>query len=86
VFNEKVGGSSEIAGSPAQGVRTGEVKSGLPTQAVLYTSMGEIHLELYPNDCPKTVENFVGLACKAYYEGCIFHRVIRAFMIQTGDP
>lgn len=48
--------------------------------------MGEIHFELYPNECPKTVENFVGLAKKGYYEGCIFHRVIRAFMLQTGDP
>ena len=48
--------------------------------------MGDIHLELYPKECPKTVENFCVHARKGYYNGHIFHRVIRQFMIQTGDP
>jgi peptidylprolyl isomerase domain and WD repeat-containing protein 1 len=48
--------------------------------------MGEIHVELYPTDCPKTVENFITHAKKGYYDNVIFHRVIRSFMIQTGDP
>ncbi|TNV83648.1 hypothetical protein FGO68_gene5279 [Halteria grandinella] len=85
VFNEKaaVEGSSDIVG---KSIAKSAPAKGLPTQAIMYTSMGEVHFELFPNDCPKTVENFVGLAKKGYYEGCIFHRVIRTFMIQTGDP
>ena len=48
--------------------------------------MGEIHLELCPNECPKTVENFITHAKNGYYNNLIFHRVIKSFMIQTGDP
>ena len=55
-------------------------------QAILHTSAGAIELELYPNEAPKTVENFVKLARDGFYEGVIFHRVIPDFMIQGGDP
>ena len=55
-------------------------------QAILHTSEGAIELELYPNEAPKTVENFVKLARDGFYEGVIFHRVIPDFMIQGGDP
>ena len=55
-------------------------------QAVLHTSEGAIELELYPNEAPKTVENFRKLAREGFYEGVIFHRVIPDFMIQGGDP
>ena len=48
--------------------------------------MGEIYLELFPQDCPKTVENFVTHCRKGFYDSHIFHRVIKGFMIQTGDP
>lgn len=48
--------------------------------------MGEMHVQLYPNECPKTVENFVTHSKNGYYNNVIFHRVIRSFMIQTGDP
>lgn len=55
-------------------------------QAVLDTSMGQITIEFYPEDAPKAVENFLGLAKKGNYNGVIFHRVIKDFMIQGGDP
>ena len=54
--------------------------------AEIETSMGTITIELYPDDPPKTVENFVKLAKKGFYDGLIFHRVIPQFMLQTGDP
>ena len=55
-------------------------------QILLSTTHGDITLELFPAAAPKTVENFVGLTEKGYYDGIIFHRVIRDFMIQGGDP
>lgn len=54
--------------------------------AVLTTSMGEIRLRLFPDAAPKAVENFKGLIQKGYYNGLTFHRVIKDFMIQGGDP
>lgn len=54
--------------------------------AIMKTSMGTIELELFPNEAPKTVKNFVGLSLKGFYDGVIFHRVIKDFMIQGGDP
>jgi len=56
------------------------------TVAVIKTNMGTIEIELFAKETPKTVENFVGLANKGYYNGVIFHRVIDGFMIQGGDP
>lgn len=56
------------------------------TTVKIETSKGDITLELFDNDAPKTVENFVTLAKKGFYDGVIFHRVISGFMIQGGDP
>jgi peptidylprolyl isomerase len=53
---------------------------------VLETNQGNIEIALYPQYAPKAVENFVGLVNKGYYNGLIFHRVIKNFMIQGGDP
>lgn len=50
------------------------------------TSMGEIKFKTHDADAPKTVENFITLANKGFYNGLIFHRVIDGFMIQGGDP
>lgn len=54
--------------------------------AVIQTNMGTIRFELLEEDAPKTTENFRLLAGKGYYDGVIFHRVIKGFMIQGGDP
>ena len=54
--------------------------------AVLETTKGTVKIQLFPAQAPKTVENFVGLIEKGYYDGIIFHRVISDFMIQGGDP
>jgi cyclophilin family peptidyl-prolyl cis-trans isomerase len=56
------------------------------SRAVLQTSKGAIELELFPEDAPKTVENFTKLAREGFYDGLIFHRVIPDFMIQGGCP
>lgn len=53
---------------------------------VLETNQGNIEIQLYADRAPKTVENFIGLINKGYYNGLIFHRVIPNFMIQGGDP
>lgn len=54
--------------------------------AVLTTSMGAVKIRLFPEAAPKAVENFKGLIQKGYYNGLTFHRVIKNFMVQTGDP
>lgn len=56
------------------------------TTVVLETNQGNIELKLFPDVAPKAVENFTGLVKKGYYDGIIFHRVIKGFMIQGGDP
>lgn len=58
----------------------------MTSEAVIHTTYGDIHVELYPKECPKAVENFVTLARRGYYNGHCFHRVIKSFIIQTGDP
>ena len=54
--------------------------------AVIHTTMGDISVKFFPNEAPKAVENFITHAKNGYYNGIIFHRVIRDFMIQCGDP
>ena len=54
--------------------------------ATLHTNHGAIAFELFEDDAPKTVENFVSLARDGFYDGVVFHRVIPDFMIQGGDP
>jgi cyclophilin family peptidyl-prolyl cis-trans isomerase len=54
--------------------------------ATMRTNQGDIVLELFDEDAPKTVSNFKELAGKGFYDGVIFHRVIPEFMIQGGDP
>ena len=54
--------------------------------ATFKTNKGNFAIKLFPKQAPKTVENFLGLVAKNYYDGIIFHRVIKDFMIQGGDP
>lgn len=53
---------------------------------VFETTKGNFEVTLFPDIAPKTCENFLGLAGKKYYDGLIFHRVIKQFMLQGGDP
>jgi cyclophilin family peptidyl-prolyl cis-trans isomerase len=63
-----------------------EIDQSRQYTATIRTSAGEMKAELFPGDAPKTVNNFVFLARQGFYQGVIFHRVIKGFMIQGGDP
>lgn len=54
--------------------------------AVIKTAAGEMVVEFWPDVAPKTVENFITLAKKGFYDGTAFHRIVKGFMIQGGDP
>lgn len=69
--------------TPKSGV---EVKSSGGTHAVIETEKGTIEFKFFEQDSPKSVENFRQLAEKGYYNGLTFHRIIKGFMIQGGDP
>lgn len=56
------------------------------TLVTIETTQGQIEVSLMPQVAPKACENFIGLAEKGYYNGTIFHRIIKGFMIQGGDP
>jgi cyclophilin family peptidyl-prolyl cis-trans isomerase len=58
----------------------------MPSVATIRTTEGPIKVELFDEDAPKTVANFRKLAGDGFYDGVIFHRIIRDFMIQGGDP
>lgn len=73
--DEKHGGNSNSA------------SSGVTAKAaVLRTNFGDIQMKLYADECPRTVENFTTHIKNGYYNNLIFHRVIKGFMVQTGDP
>lgn len=65
---------------------TGVQREPLPTEAILHTTQGDIFIKLFAAECPKTVENFTTHIKNGYYDNVIFHRVIKGFMVQTGDP
>ena len=58
----------------------------MPSTATMRTSEGAITLELFDEDAPQTVGNFKKLAGEGFYDGIIFHRIIKDFMVQGGDP
>ncbi|XP_006871060.1 PREDICTED: peptidylprolyl isomerase domain and WD repeat-containing protein 1-like [Chrysochloris asiatica] len=80
VFNEKPSKEEVMAATQAEGPKR------VSDSAIMHTSMGDIHIKLFPVECPKTVENFCVHSRNGYYNGHTFHRIIKGFMIQTGDP
>lgn len=77
VLSAAAAASGHSAMTPAQ--RVGST-------ATLHTTFGDIRVKLFGTECPKTVENFTVHARNGYYDNMLFHRVIKGFMIQTGDP
>ncbi|KAG2374989.1 hypothetical protein C9374_010363 [Naegleria lovaniensis] len=89
IFNEKPSKEEmEIAnaiGEASSSVASKQKVGKMAKIATIHTSFGDIQVRLFPDVCPKAVENFTQLSLNGYYDGCIFHRVIKNFMIQTGD-
>lgn len=83
VFNEKPSREDMIAATSETSAQSAQK---LADSCCIHTTLGDIFVKLFPKECPKTVENFVTHSRNGYYNGHIFHRVIRQFMIQTGDP
>jgi peptidyl-prolyl cis-trans isomerase-like 1 len=63
-----------------------DLKNNEKLIATFTTNLGTFEVELFARETPKTVKNFAGLSLKGYYDGIVFHRVIKDFMIQGGDP
>ena len=80
VFNEAPTRDDQVVAAQADRQRF------LAKQVVLHTSFGDITIKLFGDECPKTVENFSTHCRNGYFDGIKFHRVIKDFMIQTGDP
>lgn len=55
-------------------------------KVLLKTSVGDIDVELWTKECPKACRNFIQLCMEGYYDGLIFHRLVKGFIVQTGDP
>jgi peptidylprolyl isomerase domain and WD repeat-containing protein 1 len=84
VFNEKPAAEAALAAAVAGGAPG--AAADLPRAAVIHTTKGDIWVKLFPDECPRTVENFTTHGRNGYYDGVLFHRVIKGFMLQTGDP
>jgi cyclophilin family peptidyl-prolyl cis-trans isomerase len=78
-----IGQGASLAQSPVK--QKGKNMPAANPHAIIETSMGSFEIELYPADAPKTVQNFVKLAQKKFFDGMRFHRVVKGFVIQTGD-
>lgn len=78
------GNLSRMALAAALIAVTARLEAGDNPAVVIETSMGNITVEVYPDRAPKSVENFLGYVKDGFYEGTVFHRVIRGFMIQGG--
>ncbi len=63
-----------------------QLQAGSRYEAILHTNSGSFTIELFAEQAPVTVNNFVFLAREGYYDNVVFHRIIQEFMVQTGDP
>src|ERR1051326_2967418 len=82
MFRKQTAGSQkQWQQAPAQTIDTGKEYT-----ATIQTTEGTMTAQLLPKEAPKTVNNFVFLAGEGFYDGVPFHRVIKGFMVQTGDP
>lgn len=86
VFNERPTRDEQTVASSAPHAGSKALPSPHASTATIHTTVGDMHLRLFPAQAPKAVENFVAHARSGYFEGVLFHRVIPKFMIQTGDP
>lgn len=88
VYNERPVGADAEAGAMGIAGSGGPAgaPSDLPRGAVIHTNKGDIWVKLFPDECPRTVENFTTHGRSGYYDKTLFHRVIKGFMIQGGDP
>ena len=84
------GTNTQTKAEPKSGTKADSIEEKAPVNtkevAVIKTTEGEMVIEFWPEVAPKTVENFKALARKGFYDGTCFHRVIKDFMIQGGDP
>ncbi|PWZ00398.1 hypothetical protein BCV70DRAFT_94770 [Testicularia cyperi] len=86
VFNEKPTREERAIAASTSSTSKSNANTNRHSSATLHTTFGDISITLFSDLVPKTCSNFVGLAKKGYYDNVIFHRVIKKFMIQTGDP
>jgi len=85
IFNERPTREEQSIAAAAPAAASSRT-AALASSATIHTTLGDMHLRLFPQQAPKAVENFIGHARSGYYDGVIFHRVIPKFMVQTGDP
>lgn len=86
-LNEMVENNEEANSQKAGPQKPGNTNNGqISGKVTLKTNAGDIKLQLFPTEAPKTVENFINLASSGFYNGTKFHRIIKDFMIQGGDP
>ncbi len=86
LYSEQKNNQSSESDQPSMDQPTSDVDAAQVESVVLKTTKGDITVELFYDKSPKTVENFIKLASEGFYDGTRFHRVIKDFMIQGGDP
>ena len=82
-------GTLALVGCSSKAPYSDEVRTApdeLPIATIVVKDFGTIEAELYPHIAPNTVNNFISLANSGFYDGLTFHRIIKDFMIQGGDP
>ncbi|KAJ8329195.1 Peptidyl-prolyl cis-trans isomerase cyp15 [Batrachochytrium dendrobatidis] len=80
IFNEKPSREEQTVAAASSHKQT------MGSTGIIHTTFGDIHIRLFPEQAPKSVENFIELSKKGYFDNVLFHRVIKGFMLQTGDP